>query len=163
MNVSGTSFTCALLLAGMVGAGSMHWIAVNDQVAQAKATPAPQTLIPTPTQLRPTQTPVQQPVFAQVQAQQELQNALKSIQADRNAVALSPVLEDKLARVLSHMENMDKSQQDMRDQMAETNRDLMELQFRVDTHSESFRPLRATQESPYNNTPGVLPPLSKPE
>ena len=30
---------------------------------------------------------------------------------------------------------------DLQDQLEETNRDLSELQFRVDTHSESFRPL----------------------
>ena len=33
---------------------------------------------------------------------------------------------------------------DLQDQLEETNRDLSELQFRVDTHSESFRPLRAS-------------------
>lgn len=160
MNVSSTSFTCALLLAGMVGAGSIHWISVNDQVIRAMASPAPQMQLPAPVLLHPS---TQQPILAQAQAEQELQNALKSIQADRNSVALSPALEEKLARVLTHMESMDKSQQDMRDQMAETNRDLMELQFRVDTHSESFRPLRATQESPFSNTPGVLPPRQQSE
>ncbi len=33
---------------------------------------------------------------------------------------------------------------ELQDQLEETNRDLSELQFRVDTHSESFRPLRAS-------------------
>ena len=33
---------------------------------------------------------------------------------------------------------------DLQDQLEETNRDLSELQFRVDTHSESFRPLRTS-------------------
>ena len=32
----------------------------------------------------------------------------------------------------------------LQDQLEETNRDLSELQFRVDTHSESFRPLKAS-------------------
>ena len=32
----------------------------------------------------------------------------------------------------------------LQEQLSETNRDLNELQFRVDTHSESFRPLRAS-------------------
>ena len=52
----------------------------------------------------------------------------------------------------------DRAQQDLRDQVAETNRDLMELQFRVDSHSREFRPLRSVQDSPYANAPGVLPP-----
>ena len=52
----------------------------------------------------------------------------------------------------------------LRDQMAETNRDLMKLEFRVDTHSESFRPLPTTEdevtlEPPLiDEGPGVLPP-----
>jgi hypothetical protein len=52
----------------------------------------------------------------------------------------------------------------LRDQMAETNRDLMKLEFRVDTHSESFRPLPPTTEEPIldapviDDSPGVLPP-----
>ena len=33
---------------------------------------------------------------------------------------------------------------DLQDQLEETNRDISELQFRVDTHSESFRPLRTS-------------------
>lgn len=36
----------------------------------------------------------------------------------------------------------------LRDQLAESNRDISELQFRVDTHSESFRPLRAPSSFP---------------
>jgi hypothetical protein len=52
--------------------------------------------------------------------------------------------------------------------MAETNRDLMKLEFRVDTHSESFRPLPVTEDlstlnassldtSTRESLPGVLP------
>jgi pyruvate/2-oxoglutarate dehydrogenase complex dihydrolipoamide acyltransferase (E2) component len=62
---------------------------------------------------------------------------------------------------------------DLRDQMAETNRDLMQLEFRVDTHSESFRPLPVSEGrfdvsvddaidtdpgSRLGEGPGVLPP-----
>ena len=36
---------------------------------------------------------------------------------------------------------------DLQEQLRETNRDLNELQFRVDTHSESFRPLRVPSGS----------------
>lgn len=35
---------------------------------------------------------------------------------------------------------------DLRDQIAETNRDVMNLQFRVDTHSASFRPMPVSEE-----------------
>ena len=49
----------------------------------------------------------------------------------------------------------------LQEQVAETNRDLSQLQFRVDTHSESFRPLRVKDESSYQkagSAPSVLPP-----
>lgn len=64
----------------------------------------------------------------------------------------------QVERLDKHVETADRAQQDLRDQVAETNRDLMELQFRVDSHSREFRPLRSVQESPYTNVPGVLPP-----
>lgn len=49
----------------------------------------------------------------------------------------------------------------LREQVAETNRDLSQLQFRVDTHSESFRPMRLSEESTFQKAlPAhpVLPP-----
>jgi len=51
------------------------------------------------------------------------------------------------------------------DQMAETNRDLMKLEFRMGTHSESFRPLPVNDERPatsFDDGPGVLPPRAEP-
>jgi hypothetical protein len=41
-------------------------------------------------------------------------------------------------------------------QLEESNRDLMELQFRVDSHSESFRPMRNSLELPASHL--LLPP-----
>lgn len=61
---------------------------------------------------------------------------------------------------------------ELRNQVAETNRDLMELQFQVDTHSEQFRPLNVTTpvsegllddgDDDYDTSIGVLPPLDMP-
>jgi hypothetical protein len=41
----------------------------------------------------------------------------------------------------------------------------MKLEFRVDTHSESFRPLPVNDERPdtsFDDGPGVLPPRAEP-
>ncbi len=67
-------------------------------------------------------------------------------------------------RIVDLFERMQNQQEELRDQVAEANRDLMELQFQVDTHSQSFRPLKATQEpsSSIPSGPGVLPPLDAP-
>jgi hypothetical protein len=68
-------------------------------------------------------------------------------------------------KLLTRMESLQNQNRDLLDQLAETNRDLMKLEFRVDTHSESFRPLPVAEEQPFTNIdddPGVLPPRAEP-
>jgi len=63
---------------------------------------------------------------------------------------------------LGALENQNR---DLVDQIAETNRDMMKLEFRVDTHSESFRPLPTSEEhgdTTFDDGPGVLPPRADP-
>ena len=67
--------------------------------------------------------------------------------------------------LVSRMESLQNQNRDLLDQLAETNRDLMKLQFRVDTHSESFRPLPVSEDRPFtslDDTIGVLPPRAEP-
>lgn len=45
------------------------------------------------------------------------------------------------------MKDIELQNRDLRDQVAETNRDVMNLQFRVDTYSSSFRPMPVSDES----------------
>ena len=63
------------------------------------------------------------------------------------------------------MASMETQNRDLLDQVAETNRDLMKLEFRVDTHSESFRPLPVSEDQPFSSLDeeiGVLPPRAEP-
>jgi hypothetical protein len=63
------------------------------------------------------------------------------------------------------MNGLQSQNRDLLDQLAETNRDIMKLEFRVDTHSESFRPLPVTEDSPFtslDDKSGVLPPRAEP-
>jgi citrate synthase len=67
--------------------------------------------------------------------------------------------------LVSRMESLQNQNRDLLDQLAETNRDMMKLQFRVDTHSESFRPLPVSEDRPFTsleNESGVLPPRAEP-
>ena len=71
--------------------------------------------------------------------------------------------------LISKMNSLQTQNRDLLDQLAETNRDLMKLEFRVDTHSESFRPLPITEEridtsfeDSFEESPGVLPPRAEP-
>lgn len=56
-----------------------------------------------------------------------------------------------LEEIVGRLQDLNSANSELRDinvylqeQLRETNRDLNELQFRVDTHSESFRPLRVS-------------------
>jgi len=74
--------------------------------------------------------------------------------------------------MLDELRALKQENKDLRDQVAETNRDLMEVQFRLDTHSQEFRPLKLknddsigdpTADRPITTQPrdaesGVLPP-----
>jgi hypothetical protein len=68
-------------------------------------------------------------------------------------------------KLITRMESLQSQNRDLLDQLAETNRDLMKLEFRVDTHSESFRPLPVSEDQPFTNFDndlGVLPPRAEP-
>jgi predicted RNase H-like nuclease (RuvC/YqgF family) len=67
--------------------------------------------------------------------------------------------------LVAEIRSLRQENHDLKDQIGETNRDLMKLEFRVDTHSESFRPLNLTAEpedTTYDDGPGVLPPRAEP-
>ncbi len=70
-------------------------------------------------------------------------------------------------QLVAKMQSLQNQNRDLLDQVAETNRDLMKLEFRVDTHSESFRPLPVTEDRPFTRLEsepglGVLPPRAEP-
>lgn len=83
-----------------------------------------------------------------------------TLQALREIVA-------RLQELKSENTELQGANRELQEQLEETNRDLSELQFRVDTHSESFRPLRASSGigsilrnsiSPGNTLHPLLPP-----
>ena len=72
-----------------------------------------------------------------------------------------------LQEIVARLQELKSANTELQEQLEETNRDLSELQFRVDTHSESFRPLRASSGigsilrnsiSPGNTLHPLLPP-----
>lgn len=142
--------TCGITLAAMLGAGISHWWSVRqfvDLMEHGMTVPAIQ---------QPSTAPATTPVLAAQDGQpiDERQTAALTT----NQKAFYEALIEKMARV----ENQNR---DLLDQLAETNRDLMKLEFRVDTHSESFRPLPIDQGSSFstnNQGIGVLPPRTDP-
>jgi hypothetical protein len=81
------------------------------------------------------------------------------------APATNKSQKDFYESLIAKMNGLQSQNRDLLDQLAETNRDIMKLEFRVDTHSESFRPLPVTEDSPFtslDDKSGVLPPRAEP-
>jgi len=73
---------------------------------------------------------------------------------------------EELRRVKVDNERLRLEQQEMRQTLAVTNRLITELEFRVETHSKSFRPLKVERPKnrdarPPSNGGRVLPPISR--
>ncbi|MDE0835654.1 MAG: hypothetical protein OSA84_04805 [Akkermansiaceae bacterium] len=144
---------CGTLLAAMIGAGGSHFWSVQELVAHFPTTPA-SLIVPhdssgdapsespgIPTRPDLATTPIPQTGDAQ---REFFEGMLAEVRALRN-------------------EN-----RNMIDQVAETNRDMMKMEFRLDTYSESFRPLPTSEQredissTPDDDFPDVLPPRASP-
>lgn len=139
---------CGLTLAASLGAGVSHWWSVRQFVELIdRGTPNPPARMVEPVV-------TQMPLLAQQSPQRPAPAASMPIE-EKHQKDFYEALIQKLARV-------ETQNRDLLDQLAETNRDLMKLEFRVDTHSESFRPLPVVEEKPFTSIDGfdgeVLPP-----
>lgn len=147
--------TCGVAVAAMSAAGLTHWWSVRTLVAISGdgtvRTPAvslpriPTRETPEHDAMKESAAPVKQQAPADHVASTDQQRFYQSL--------------------VSRMESLQTQNRDLLDQLAETNRDLMKLEFRVDTHSASFRPLPVNEEQPFTSLDtdiGVLPPRAEP-
>jgi hypothetical protein len=149
MKPSTLPFICGLALAAMAAAGASHWWSVRQFAAAFQSVP-PATSPQKPAGLTPIA-----PAAPELVAQ-----------APKAPAPATDAAQKKFFEALvSKMEKLQNQNQDLLDQMAETNRDVMKLEFRVDTHSESFRPMPVSEErldTSFDTGPGVLPPRAEP-
>ncbi len=148
---------CGVATAVMTAAGISHWWSLRQFItlmdADALRVPA-QIIAPT--------TPSAPVVSREEVAPQAV--ATQAVAAPVQA-APDPAQQQFYEKLLSRMESLQIQNRDLLDQLAETNRDLMKLEFRVDTHSESFRPLPVAEDRPFtliDQDLGVLPPRAEP-
>jgi hypothetical protein len=146
--------TCGVALAAMSAAGFSHWWSVNAFVAAVNSgLPVP---LATPPAVEPAAAPKPQTVPP----------AALAIQSTKPATSLDEAAQKKFYEsLIAKMEAIQNQNRDLLDQVAETNRDVMKLEFRVDTHSESFRPMPVNEDRPdmtFEDGPGVLPPRAEP-
>ena len=136
---------CSLVLVSLATAGASHWWSVRQLAAGSSQAP-PSVQAPAPA--RPARTAPHEP---------KASAGLTTVAAPPTAPAPTPAPAPDMAlqkmlelnqKTLEEVKRLSKENHDLRDQMAETNRDLMKLEFRVDTHSQSFRPLPTSDDRP---------------
>ncbi len=141
---------CGTLLVAMAAAGFGHFWSVREFVSHYPTAPA--------TRLLPAESPRQAP------AEKANAPTLAAVQSLPQGGAREEFFQELLAEVRA-LRNENKN---LIDQVAETNRDMMKMEFRLDTHSESFRPLPTSEERDDRSSfddddfPGVLPPRASP-
>ena len=155
MKTSTIPMICGVTLASIIAAGTSHWwtvrqtvVAMNGQLpAHSIQNPAPQAVTPQPAAIAKVTAPPAHKATAPDSVPDSHQK-------------------DFYEALISKMASVETQNRDLLDQLAETNRDLMKLEFRVDTHSESFRPLPVSEDQPFSSLNeedvGVLPPRAEP-
>jgi len=169
---------CSTALALMAGAAAAHWCSVRDMVRLAGVMPMQ---APSSDRL---QAPAPRPLPDDGPSREAKEFLALAREASGKAPARGPVEErlhsashntlpaamaakgdadTRIEKMLQLMEGTLEENRRLRESQAETNRDLMELQFRVDMYDGEFRPLKVEEDAvPYDDGTGglgVLPPL----
>jgi hypothetical protein len=151
---------CGVAVAAMCAAGISHWWSVRQFMVVMNHGPAPAARPAAP---EPAVAAAPEPAAPEPTAKPATPVETQPV---RTAAAAPPAEQQKFYDALiSRMESLQHQNRDLLDQLAETNRDLMKLEFRVDSHSASFRPLPVSEDQPFTSLDsdiGVLPPRAEP-
>jgi hypothetical protein len=175
MKSSLVPIACGTALALMAGAAGAHWISVREMAAFARLMPQGPAAPANPA--RPADNLPKPPL--QPLPDDGLAKEAKSLLAAARREQPAPAANSKPAaaasralaggggteeRLLRLFEDMLQQNQELRDRVADTNRDMMELRFQVDSYHGQFRPLKVEEEPVYfdDGSGGVLPPLEAP-
>ncbi len=167
---------CGAALAVMTAASLSHWWSVKNFVAAVdhglpiSANLQASGIAPVPANVAPAAIPqTSEPVKPAAKPIQQAEQAVASRSVPKPHSASSSGEEGSKKEfyetLISKLNTLENQNQDLRDQMAETNRDMMKMQFQIDTHSEDFRPMPVSEERPdtsFGTGPGVLPPRAEP-
>jgi len=143
---------CGIALAAISSAGFSHWWSIRTMASAFQAG------LTAPTESSAVRSAAGAPQSGSALPIQKPQPSTVAAQPDPSQKKFFEALVQKMGA----LENQNR---DLVDQIAETNRDMMKLEFRVDTHSESFRPLPTSEEhgdTTFDDGPGVLPPRADP-
>jgi hypothetical protein len=165
---------CGTALALMAGAAAAHWCSVREMVRLAgvmpmQATPSGRPQTPAPRTLPDDAPSREAKEFLALTregsnkgpSRRPAAEALDSRNPSPVAMAANGSTDARIEKMVQLMEGTLEENRRLRETQAETNRDLMELQFRVDMYDGEFRPLKVDEEAkPYDDGGGigVLPP-----
>ena len=154
MKSSTPPLICSIALAAMAAAGTSHWWSVRQMVVSSTLAIQPST---------PAISPAVAPANSSIAPQSPVPQGNESIA--QHADSDSSAREEFFQSLIGEIRELRNQNRDLRDQIAETNRDIMKLEFRVDTHSESFRPLPVSEDrfdTTFEADAGILPPRAIP-
>lgn len=149
MNTQLIPAICRSALTLMVGAAAGHWMGVRALTASATHS---------------SETPVAAPLVPQAAPESIAANPPRPPQEPTTAPASDEDQQNRIEKLLTLLESSMEQNKELRDRIGETNRDLMELRFQVDSYDGQFRPLQVEEEpSDYDRSgSGVLPPRETP-
>lgn len=152
---------CGTALALMAGAAGSHWFSVRDMATLAAVLPSDMA-------------PARPPLFKATPLPDEgLANEAKDFLAQARKSGETPArpstqpaaakgdTDSRVEKLLTLLESTVEQNQELRDRIGETNRDLLELRFQVDSYDGQFRPLKVEEEPKIydDGSSGVLPPI----
>ncbi len=150
---------CGTLLVAMMAAGVSHYWSVENFIADYPVSPA--------IRLVPIDNNASSPAIDnRIPKHPEAGNVPDTIAAQSPSPDTPG--NEFFSGLMDELRNLRNENRTLTNQIAETNRDVLKMQFQIDTHSESFRPMptsddRDDRSQIYDEEyPSVLPPRAQP-
>lgn len=134
----------SLALGAMMGISGTHYQQVKAMVEQASQSSAAE-----PVQMMVPTTESTMPVSTQIPITLAASTTTKS-SPSKGTLSANPAVtvDQRDSALMEVLLAIRAEQKNIRNQVADTNRNMDELTFRVDSHSTQFRPLRAESQTP---------------
>lgn len=161
MKPSLVPIACGTALAVMAGAAAAHWHSVREMQALATLLPAAPPVVAPGAPALPDDHLAREAKSLLAEARSP--NEKPRPAAPEQASAPHPA-DQRIEKLLTLLESTVEENQELRDRIGETSRDLLELRFQVDSYDGQFRPLKVEEEPAVydDGSAGVLPPLESP-
>jgi hypothetical protein len=152
---------CSVLLLTMSFAVGLHWWTQQPHRTSVSWLPALRLATTLPPHTPPAATTHEPQRGALPEAEPPALAQASTAEATPHTAPLPAAQQEFYQSLIQQIDNLQNQNRDLVDQLAETNRELMKLEFRVDTHSSQFRPLpvhEERQDTTLDESSSILPP-----